>query len=172
MSQLSSVFLRALEPEDLELLYTIENDATLWSVSQERSHYSKFVLKQYLASQPANIFQLGELRLVICEKITHQPIGLIDLTEFSPIDGRAEISICLLSDCKGRGYGKAAIQEIEKYAAEVLRMKFLFAKVSKATNPISMQLFQSMAYEEVAVLPAWHYGKNGYEDLAILKKML
>ena len=171
MSQ-SFVFLRALEPEDLELLYSIENDTTLWSVSQERSHYSKFVLKQYLASQPADIFQLGELRLVICENITQKPIGLIDLTEFSPIDGRAEISICLLSDYRGRGYGKAAIQEIEKYAKEALRMNFLFAKVSKKANPISMQLFLSMAYEEVAVLPAWHYGKNGYEDLAIVKKIL
>lgn len=171
MSQ-SSVFLRALEPEDLELLYSIENDTTLWSVSQERSHYSKFVLKQYLASQPADIFQLGELRLVICENITQKPIGLIDLTEFSPIDGRAEISICLLLDYRGRGYGKAAIREIEKYAKEALRMNFLFAKVSKKANPISMQLFLSMAYEEVAVLPAWHYGKNGYEDLAILKKIL
>lgn len=171
MSQ-SFVFLRALEPEDLELLYTIENDTMLWSVSQERSHYSKFVLKQYLASQPADIFQLGELRLVICEKITQKSIGLIDLTEFSPIDGRAEISICLLSDYRGRGYGKAAIQEIEKYAKEVLRMNFLFAKVSKKANSISMQLFLSMAYKEVAVLPAWHYGKNGYEDLVILKKIL
>ena len=171
MSQ-SFVFLRAVEPEDLELLYTIENDTMLWSVSQERSHYSKFVLKQYLASQPADIFQLGELRLVICEKITQKPIGLIDLTEFSPIDGRAEISICLLSDYRGRGYGKAAIQEIEKYAKEVLRMNFLFAKVSKKANSVSMQLFLSMAYEEVAVLPAWHCGKNGYEDLAILKKIL
>ena len=171
MSQ-SSVFLRALEPEDLELLYSIENDTTLWSVSQERSHYSKFVLKQYLASQPADIFQQGELRLVICEKITQKPIGLIDLTEFSPIDGRAEISICLLSDYRGRGYGKAAIQEIEKYAKEVLRMNFLFAKVSKKANRISMKLFLSMDYEEVAVIPEWHYGKNGYEDLAILKKIL
>ena len=66
----------------------------------------------------------------------------------------------------------ALLAEIEKYAKEALRMNFLFAKVSKKANPISMQLFLSMAYEEVAVLPAWHYGKNGYEDLAILKKIL
>jgi diamine N-acetyltransferase len=172
MLQSSSVFLRALEPEDLELLYTIENDTTVWSVSSERSHYSKFALKQYLASQPANIFQQGELRLVICESLTNKSVGLIDLTNFSPIDRRAEISICLLDDYRGRGYAKDAIVGIEKYAAEVLRLDFLYAQVSKTTNPASMKLFESLAYAEVAVLPAWHYGKNGHEDLAILKKKL
>ena len=131
MLQLSSVFLRALEPEDLELLYTIENDTTVWSVSSERSHYSKFALKQYLASQPANIFQQGELRLVICESLTNKSVGLIDLTNFSPIDRRAEISICLLSTYRGRGYAKDAIVNIEKYAAEGLHGKEIVNRVAE-----------------------------------------
>ena len=40
------VELRAMEPEDLDTLYTIENDKSMWDVGTTNVPYSKFVLHQ------------------------------------------------------------------------------------------------------------------------------
>ena len=44
----TNLFLRALEPEDLELIYQIENDQDNWEVSQTQTPFSKYVIRQYL----------------------------------------------------------------------------------------------------------------------------
>ena len=41
--------LRALEPEDLDFLYTIENDVSLWNVGNANVPYSRYVLHDYIA---------------------------------------------------------------------------------------------------------------------------
>ena len=41
--------LRAPEPEDLELMYRIENMPELWNISNTTVPYSRFLLKQYIA---------------------------------------------------------------------------------------------------------------------------
>ena len=42
------VRLRALEPEDLDFLYTTENDTNFWKVSNTQVPFSRFLLKQYI----------------------------------------------------------------------------------------------------------------------------
>ena len=42
------IYLRALEPEDLEFIHTIENDESLWELSNTITPYSKFLIKQYM----------------------------------------------------------------------------------------------------------------------------
>ena len=40
------VRLRALEPEDLDFLFTTENNTAFWEVSNTQAPFSRFVLKQ------------------------------------------------------------------------------------------------------------------------------
>ena len=42
------IYLRALEPEDLDFIYTIENDQNLWELSNTQTPYSRYLIKQYL----------------------------------------------------------------------------------------------------------------------------
>ena len=42
------IYLRALEPSDLDFLYDIENDEKIWEISNTQTPYSKYLLKQYL----------------------------------------------------------------------------------------------------------------------------
>ena len=58
------VGLRALEPEDLDLLYAIENDPGTWASTAHAAFYSRYVLKQYIAAAANDIFADGQLRLV------------------------------------------------------------------------------------------------------------
>ena len=42
------VYLRALEPEDLDLIYRIENDESIWELSHTQTPYSRYLIKEYL----------------------------------------------------------------------------------------------------------------------------
>jgi diamine N-acetyltransferase len=47
--------LRALEPEDLEFLFQIENNESFWKVSHTQTPFSKYILKQYLENAHLDI---------------------------------------------------------------------------------------------------------------------
>lgn len=168
---MNKVTLRALEPEDLELLYTIENDTDVWDVSSSRINYSKYAIKQYLAGQPQEIAVAGEVRLVITNS-DKEAIGLIDLTNYSATNRSAEIGISLLRSERGKGYGKAAIKEIEHYARTHLNMRMLYAHTSADSSSAGKNLFLACKYIPVATLPEWHFCNGKYEDLTIFKKNL
>jgi diamine N-acetyltransferase len=73
------IYLRALEPEDLGLLFTIENDPELWAVSPHLEPYSRFSLRKYIEEQPNDIFKTGTLRLIVCRKSDDKAIGIVDI---------------------------------------------------------------------------------------------
>ena len=51
------VRLRALEPEDLDFLFTTENNTAFWEVSNTQAPFSRFVLKQYLENSHQDIYE-------------------------------------------------------------------------------------------------------------------
>lgn len=167
----SPVGLRPLEPEDLELLYTIENDATLWDVSDDTTPYSRYALRQYIANQPQDLYQCRELRLIIVEKQTSLPIGIVDLVNYSPKNQRAEISIALLRDKRGKGYGEKAIFLLEEYVQRFYGMRMLYALVSSRNNTLANKMFKSLGYERIACLPQWHRRGDNFEDVDVMQKI-
>ena len=44
----TNIHLRALEPEDLDILYHSENDSSLWQYGSTLVPYSRFTLREYL----------------------------------------------------------------------------------------------------------------------------
>ena len=50
------VRLRAIEPEDLDMLYGIENDTKLWNVSVTNVPYSRYTLYEYVANSKNDIY--------------------------------------------------------------------------------------------------------------------
>lgn len=169
--QHEQISLRALEPEDLDLLYSIENNRNNWSVGSTTAPYSRYALKQHIAMQPQDIYQSGEFRLVICTT-EGKAVGLIDLFNFDPYNLRAEVGIALLEKARGHGYAQAALQTIETYARHVLHIRMLYAHISHDNNPDSKLLFAKQGYEEIAVLPQWHLFRNKFEDISVFCKFL
>ena len=86
------VSLRALEPSDLDLIYSWENNPDVWEISHTLVPFSKFVLTQYLKTQHLDIYTSKQLRLVVMDK-NSLAIGLIDLFEFEPTHKRAGVGI-------------------------------------------------------------------------------
>lgn len=166
----SDVSLRALEPEDLELLYSIENDSYLWQFTSATAQpWSRYALKQYLAQQPADIYQLGEMRLVV--EYNGEAVGLTDLTQFSPRHKRAQVSIALLRSHCGHGIGSQALQRLHSYAVEQLHIQQLYALVMRQSNPVSFQLFSHSGYEHIATLPKWHFDGTNFQDVEFMQRL-
>ncbi len=169
---MSSVILRALEPEDLDWLYTIENDTAIWDVADCPQHYSRYDLRRYIAEQPRNAYESGEVRLVIADAQTGQGRGLVDLVNFSPVHRRAEVSIALLQAFRGKGYGASALLQLEDYARRYLHVRMLYAHVAVPRNLAAISLFRSAGYVATALLPEWHCNGEEREDVQVMQKNL
>ncbi len=166
------IYLRALEPEDLELLYTIENDPALWAVNTNTEPYSRFALRKYIAEQPNDIFQTGMQRLIVCKTTDDTAIGIVDLFDFSPLHNRAEVAIALLTSEQQKGLGTAALKALEEHARKKLHIRMLYAYISECNNLNSKNCFLSAGYQQKATIPAWHYNGNGYEDVSFFQILL
>ncbi|EGJ71117.1 GCN5-related N-acetyltransferase [Bacteroides coprosuis DSM 18011] len=164
------ILLRPIEPEDLELLYRVENDGTVWTSCNTTMPYSKFFLKKYLESMQGDIFSDKQLRLVIEQKANYQPIGIIDLYDMVPLHQRAEIGIIILEEFRSLGYGKEAIFLLLEYAFSHLFLHQIYAYVA-VSNTQSVHLFKSCGFEEVAQLKDWIFTQDGFEDVLLLQKV-
>ncbi len=161
--------LRPLEPEDLTLLYTIENDPALWDTSNAEGPYSRFQLKEYIA-RGDSAFSSGEQRFVV-ETDEDGSVGVVDLTNFTPLHARAEVGIALLAEHRGKGYAAQALRLVEEYAQKRLRIHSLYAVVTEG-NEASAGLFSSLSYALAARLPSWHFSGGSYHDALLFQKIL
>lgn len=165
-----TVCLRALEPEDLDFLYAMENDPGVWGVSGTLAPYSKDVLKEYLAKAHLDIYEARQLRLAInCRKEGHL-VGLVDLYDFDPVSLRAGVGILITAHQRSRGYGGAALNLLCDYAFGVLRLHQVYASVS-VSNAHSLRLFQKAGFRETGIRRDWLRTPDGYEDEVFFQKI-
>lgn len=162
------ISLRPLEPEDLELLYKWENDASLWDLGGTVSPYSYYILKEYIAGSYKNIYEQKQLRLMIIVKETGQPIGMIDLYDFDPHNSRAGIGILIDALYQGNGYAKDAIKLIADYGFLFLKLHQLYAHIPTDNTP-SRQLFASCGFTESGILRDWNSVAGGFSDVVIMQ---
>lgn len=73
--------LRAMEPEDLEFMYGVENDDRLWNVGVTNVPYSRSMLLDYITSATGDIFADKQVRLMIDNEVG-ETIGMVDLMDF------------------------------------------------------------------------------------------
>jgi len=163
----NTLFLRALEPEDLDFIYTIENDQTIWNVSNTQTPYSKFLIRQYLENAHLDIFEAKQLRLAICQKHTHTTIGLIDLFDFDPVNKRAGIGIVIQHQAnRGKGFGTEALQLLINYSFTHLQLHQLYANIG-TSNVASCTLFTTFGFELVGIKKDWMFQNNQFQDEAL-----
>src|SRR6188508_1815625 len=112
-----TIYLRALEPNDLEFVYAMENDQSIWEVSNTYTPYSRFLIRQYLENAHQDIYEAKQLRLAICSRDNLKAIGLIDLFEFDPKNNRAGIGILVQNaGFRNKGIGSEALELLIRYA--------------------------------------------------------
>lgn len=148
------IYLRALEPEDLEFVYRVENDERVWEVSNTQTPYSRFLIKQYLENAHLDIYEAKQLRLAICNS-ENEVVGLVDLYDFNPAYRRAGVGILILDKAQRRkGYGKEALSLVMKYGKTHLHLHQIFASISEE-NKISEELFTKVGFKFIGIRKDW-----------------
>ena len=167
---MSRTLLRALEPEDLEILYQIENDQELWNVGVTNVPYSRFILRQYLASNSGDIYADGQVRLMI-EDGEGRAVGIADLVNFDPRNLRAEVGIVIAVPYRRCGYAMKALSELADYARRVIHLHQLYAIVDPS-NTASIALFEKAGYQKTAEMSDWLFDGHSYRSASLLQLFL
>lgn len=165
------VFLRALEEEDLQLLYQLENDTRVWEISGTTTPYSKHVLQSYLDNAHRDIYDVKQLRLVICSYDEKKAIGLIDLFDFDPKHRRAGIGIIITNEAdRNKGLGAEALELLCNYAFSVFALRQLYANILQE-NDRAIRLFQKLGFVNVGVKKDWIISNDGYKNEVLFQKI-
>ena len=167
----SSIRFRALEPEDLDVLYRWENNTSQWDVGSTLAPFSKYTLKRYIAESHRDIYDLKQIRFIIeLYEEPHTPIGVADLYDFDPHNNRAAIGILIDAPFQRKGHASQAIALMEEYAFSFLKMHQLYAHVPQK-NQASLRLFVKSGYDRRGVLKDWLCSHDGYQDVFVMQKI-
>lgn len=158
-----NVYLRALEPEDLEFIHTIENDETIWEISNTQTPYSKFLIKQYLEHAHKDIFEVKQLRLVI-SSYSDEALGMIDIFDFDFKNGRAGVGILVKEpNDREKGYGSEALKLLIDYSFTHLGLHQLYCNISEG-NEASVKLFSKQGFKKIGLKKDWNYINSAYKN--------
>jgi diamine N-acetyltransferase len=165
------IFLRAVEPDDLELIYEWENDTSLWELSNTRAPFSRFVLAQYLKDAGRDVFEQKQVRLIILAD-GNRPVGAVDLFDIDFFHQRAGIGILIhKTGDRHHGYASDALKAIEQYVTETLGIRQLYANISE-DNSNSIELFQKAGYNLTGIKKKWLNTFSGWKDEWFFQKIL
>lgn len=161
--------LRAPEPEDLEYFYKWENDSDIWLISNTITPFSRYILKEYIATAHLDIYENKQLRLMIDTLDGMGTIGSIDLFDFDPYHNRAGVGILIGEESdRGKGYADDALKVLINYAFAVLKLHQLYCNIG-SENQKSLRLFQNNGFSVVGEKKEWNRGMRGWQDEYLLQ---
>ena len=161
--------LRALEPSDLDFLYLLENDESVWEVSNTTTPFSKFILKQYLENSHRDIFDVKQLRLVISLASENKPIGFIDLFDFEPKHHRVGLGVVIFSEeDRGKGFAFQSIEMVCNYAFLHLDVHQVYANITE-DNTKSIELFKKAGFLSSGMKKDWISSEGQYKNEMIFQ---
>ena len=164
-----AVKLRPLEPEDLDDLYLIENDMSDWGGCVSNVPYSRYSLRNYIATQQCDIYVDKQLRLVV--ESNGIVAGLVDLQNFDPHNSRAEVGIIIKRSMRRRGLAADALAQIVDYARNVLGIEQLYAIVN-VSNKSSVRLFEKLNFIHTSTLQNWIKTSDKSENACVFQLFL
>jgi diamine N-acetyltransferase len=142
----AEIKLRTLKDTDLDFLFSLENDKSLWKVSGTTEPFSLAQLANYIQHAKEDIAIAGQFRFVI--DLEGIAIGLIDLYEFNFEKQNAGVGIVILEKYRRKGFARQALNGLINHAWDVLRLKQLHTGIF-SDNKASLALFQSVGFEMV-----------------------
>lgn len=170
------IFLRAVEPLDLELLYEKENNPAVWGAGSQLAPCSRHTLQRYIQDAQQDIYAARQLRLMVDVlqadgvRIT---VGAVDLFDFDPQNLRAEVGVIIYEPSfRRKGYAEQAVRLLMQYAANTLHLHQLYCSVA-LSNAASVALFRKLEFEVTGVKKGWRKKtSHTFEDELMMQRML
>ncbi len=164
------IYLRALEPEDLDFIYEIENDTSLWQLSDTQTPYSRFLIQQYLENAQQDIYEAKQLRLAICI-YNGNTVGLIDVFDFNIKNKRAGIGILIKDELhRNNGLGRESLHLLVDYCFNSLHLHQVYANIAE-TNIASLKLFEGNGFKKIGLKEDWSFDGKKFINEYILQRI-
>lgn len=166
------VRLRALEPEDVDLLYAWENDPRVWNISGTFAPFSRETFRQFIENQQYDIYHTRQMRFVIVRPDNDKAVGMIDIFDFDPVNLRAGVGILICDDKERRkGYASEALEIVVEYSAQILRLHQLYCSVCSDNIP-SLKLFLGREFVKTGVMREWSRRGKEWQDEIVFQRIL
>ena len=146
MLESSPISLRTLEITDLDFLFSLENDTSIWSVSSTTEPFSLSQIANYITNANEDIAISKQFRFVI--DWNGKAIGCIDLYDYNFKKQNAAVGIVILKEFRRKGFAKQSLTLLIKYAWKKLNLVQLHTEIS-LSNKESLALFHSKGFEMV-----------------------
>lgn len=165
-----TILLRAPEPADLDVLFSMENNTEIWFVSGNAVPYSRYQLKKYIEQSQHDFYTDRQIRFMIVRIQDNAVLGSVDLTDIDPYNGRAEVGIALVSEYREQGFASMALKIVMEYAVKVLRLHQLYCHIP-SEHEHSINLFSSNGFIKSGTLIDWLIQGEGYSKVVVLQKI-
>lgn len=190
------IWLRAMEPGDIDAIYSWENDPAVWNDSAAHQPFSRHALSQFIEENSGvDIYSCRQLRLmaereeiiqcghnnpmdanipaptpknVLCK---HYAVGCIDLFDFDPYHRRAGVGIIVDSHYRRQGNGIQMLAELEEFASHHLSLHQLHCIIATG-NKASIALFEKAGYSQCGTLQQWIQSDDKWTDAYFYQKLL
>lgn len=162
-----NIFLRALESEDINYLFSIENNEKYWSISDSQIPFSRYLLNRYLKNSNMDIYEAKQLRLVITD-FQNITIGLIDLFDIDFKNNKAGVAIIINEKMRSKGFAKEALELLIQYSKTHLSLHQLYCNILE-DNSHSINLFKSVEFKQVGLKKDWIKFDGKYKNELLLQ---
>jgi RimJ/RimL family protein N-acetyltransferase len=159
----AKVGLRAVEREDLRLLWELRNDDVIEalahgpplprSMAELEAWYEK-----RLAETDAHVFVI---------EAADRVVGTCNLRDIDPVNRRAELGISLARDAIGKGYGSDAIRVLLRLAFHDLNLHKVCLD-TLASNEPALRAYRACGFVEVGRLREHDWFDGRYDDLVVM----
>jgi len=162
--------LRALEPEDVDMLLRWENDSNHWWLGTSTTPFSRATLLKF-ATGDHDLYRDRQLRLMLDHKNAQgdwYTVGAIDVYDFDVRNLRAGIGVIVDAQERRKGHAQVGLDLIANYTNKHLGLHLIYAEVPVQHNP-SRKLFLHAGYQECEVRKQWIKGVDGWEDVVLMQ---
>jgi RimJ/RimL family protein N-acetyltransferase len=162
-----AVYLRVLEPEDIDRVYRWHNDQKLYRDLVSTHHFvSRATVEKWLDQKGS--FLDHELNLAICLKENSLHIGNVYLREINWVDRNCSSGFVIgEADHRGKGYGRQALRLLFDYAFLTLGLNRIYGYVFES-NKASLRLCESVGYVVEGKLRKHVYKEGQFWDLLLV----
>lgn len=164
------VALRAIEPTDLDVLTSWENDTSLWEIGCTLAPYSRKRLWDYIENYQPDIYIARQLRLMAVDVATGTPVGTLDFYDFDPHNRRAGVGVLIDREWQGKGYGRRILELGADYAGRFIGMHQLLA-IIPIDNVRSQALFKESGFDICGRLRSWLRRDRSYIDAYAFQRL-
>lgn len=164
----NNIRLRALEPEDLDWLFAIENNESFWEISSTIQPFSKVLLARYIDNSIQDFYSAKQLRLVVLYK--EKPVGLLDLFDYEPQHHRAGLGILILPEFESKGIAATAVEIGVNYGFSILQLHQIYVNIT-TDNKRSIALFNKLNFQVIGIKKDWVFTQGTYKDELLLQRI-